>query len=989
TVAVKLDHTLRTLHEQKLNLDEQSFSLLSSTINGLDRTIAALGEEQPKDVPDESVLLEHLEQMLATANSGDDSDGTEKQIDPEFLAVYLEETDELLNTYSEQLQQLQQEPGNAGYQNVIHQTLDSLIENAQHAELNNLTILYQLLNKLTSKVGDNNDAISTLLELGSEEINNQIEGLMQGQSANSIDSYIQEVEAVLSSEPEPIQNEAPPQESEVEIELFTIPTEEPELLEAFTEECAELLESSGNAIKIWQQDENDQEAVMQLQRDLHTLKGGSRLTGIIPIADLTHQTESLTFLAIDNKCETDDRFFNLLLRCQDRLAEMQEQLENRTDFAFAHDLVTEIAQFSNQPVPIQTRQVKPSTQILNKQSDDKSDTPVQHEQIRVRADLLDFISNFAGEVNISRDRVSQQNGAIQLQLTEMDSTVERLQEQLRKLEIETETQILFRYEDDKAKQDSEFDPLELDRFSMIQQLSRSLTESVSDIHEITQSLDDLVRDSDAILLQQSRLSTDLQQGLMNTRLLPFDGLIPRFERIIRQVNSELGKKSQLLVHGENQELDRTILDRIIAPIEHIIRNAIAHGIELPKDRVRSGKDETGQLTISILREGSEILITLADDGLGIDVEKVRKKALEQGLINPDHMPSDEDLIQLILTSGFSTSEDVSQISGRGVGMDVVSSEIRALKGRLSIQSSAGKGTTFNIRLPLTLSIMQSLLVGCGDQEYAIPLVAVHAGDRIPVQDIETLLEGEDKPQYEFNGEYYEFISLASLLKQPLVLPDDPKLQLPVLLFRYGDMHIALLVDVINSNREIVLKPVGEQLAHIDAITGATILGDGEVVFILDIPTLVDTLDEKGLIEEEDAELLVIESGQPENREDRTPIALVVDDSITMRKASGNLLKRHGFDVITARDGIDAVAQLNEQVPDIILLDIEMPRMDGFEFATLVRNIDQYKSLPIIMITSRTGDKHRERALNIGVNAYLGKPYQEIELMETIQALLEQ
>ncbi|MDQ7072342.1 MAG: ATP-binding protein [Gammaproteobacteria bacterium] len=346
------------------------------------------------------------------------------------------------------------------------------------------------------------------------------------------------------------------------------------------------------------------------------------------------------------------------------------------------------------------------------------------------ADLLDFISNFAGEVNISRDRVSQQNTAIHLQLAEMDATVERLQDQLRKLEIETETQILFRYEDEKAKQDSEFDPLELDRFSMIQQLSRSLTESVSDINEITASLENLVRDSDAILLQQSRLSTDLQQGLMNTRLLPFDGLIPRFERIIRQVNSELGKQSHLVVHGAAHELDRTILDRIVAPIEHIIRNAIAHGIELPEDRVRLGKEESGQITISIIREGSEILITLTDDGLGIDVEKVRKKALAQGLINPDNMPSDEELIQLILTSGFSTSDDISQIAGRGVGMDVVSSEIRALKGRLSIQSTAGKGTTFNIRLPLTLSIMQALLVGCGDQEYAIPLVAVHAGDRI-------------------------------------------------------------------------------------------------------------------------------------------------------------------------------------------------------------------------------------------------------------------
>jgi len=519
---------------------------------------------------------------------------------------------------------------------------------------------------------------------------------------------------------------------------------------------------------------------------------------------------------------------------------------------------------------------------------------------------------------------------------------------------------------------------------MIQQLSRSLTESVSDMNEITQSIDNIVRDSDSILLQQSRLSADLEQGLMNTRLLPFTGLVPRFERIIRQVNSELGKQAHLTVLGAERELDRTILDRIVAPLEHLIRNAIAHGVESPEKRRELGKDETGQLTLSITREGSEILLSLADDGQGIDVEKVKQKALKQNLINPDKMPSDEELIQLILTSGFSTSDDVSQISGRGVGMDVVSNEIRALKGRLSIQSIAGKGTTFNVRLPLTLSIMQSLMVSCNDKPYAIPMSAVHAGTRASVADIKALLSTEGESRFEFHGEYYQFLPLAQLLDQTITLPDDPKVQLPILLFRYGDMQLALLVDAVNANREIVLKSVGEQLSTINSINGATILGDGQVVFILDIPSLVEAANLSNAESLKDSLLTPAADVQPH---DRTPIAMVVDDSITMRKVSGNLLKRHGFDVITARDGIDAIAQLNEQTPDIILLDVEMPRMDGFEFATLVRNIEQYKELPIIMITSRTGDKHRTRALNIGVNSYLGKPYQELELVETMQNLL--
>jgi chemosensory pili system protein ChpA (sensor histidine kinase/response regulator) len=514
-------------------------------------------------------------------------------------------------------------------------------------------------------------------------------------------------------------------------------------------------------------------------------------------------------------------------------------------------------------------------------------------------------------------------------------------------------------------------------------LSRGLTESVSDLHDISQSMDLIVHESDSILLQQSRLNSDLQQGLMDTRLLPFSGITPRLERIVRQANAELNKKSNLVVHGDDQEVDRTIIDRIVAPIEHILRNAIAHGLETPEERQKSGKDDNGTLTLTLAREGSEILITLSDDGQGIDVEKIKQKALKLQLISPNKIPSDEELIQFILNSGFSTADEVTQISGRGVGLDVVSSEIRALKGRLSIHSEAGQGTSFNIRLPLTLSILQSLLVSTHDQQYAIPLANVYSGERITVEDIKAILESAT-PQYEFNGEKFDFMPLCNLLDQPFNLPANPKQQLPLLLFRAGKLHIALLVDSINSNREIVIKTVGKQLGQISALNGATILGDGQVVFILDIPTLVELNVEDAHRKTEDAQNLALELAELQAR---TPIAMVVDDSITMRKASGNLLKRHGFNVTTARDGVEALAQLYEQKPDIILLDVEMPRMDGFEFASIVRNDDEFKHLPIIMITSRTGEKHRNRAMGIGVNVYLGKPYQEPKLVAAMKELL--
>ena len=986
-IATTLDAYLHTFYNNDITLNEAQLGSLNEAIDGLillvDDAVASRDSEQ--QVYD---LLSKLNDMQPDMQLADE----QQHIAPEALTVFLEETTELFEQYELLRQQLSQLPDDPDYKTAIQQTLLKLDESAEHAELPLLTELYQSLMQLTVEPNISEYTLSTIIDMGSVQFTNITESLIQNQKPpdisdfkNHVNAYFEQLESSITAQTDDsFEPEITPDNT-----VFYMPEADEELLEAFTEECAELLESSGLAIKQWQKDPDNNEAAQQLQRDLHTLKGGARLTAITPIADLTHHTESLALMASDNKCETGTAFFNLLQRCQDRLADMQDQFSRQSDIMLADDLIAEIHHFSIQHNPesadIDITQLIPtvSPPVESENISAKTKPSSGGEQVRVKAELLDFLTNFAGEVNISRDRVSQQNNAMRQQLTEMESTVERLQEQLRKLEMETEAQILFRYEDQALQGRSEFDPLELDRFSQMQQLSRGLTESVTDLHDITHSIVDLVRESDTILLQQSRLSTDIQQGLMNTRLLPFNGLVPRFERIVRQTNIELDRQSELIVYGADRELDRTILDHIVAPIEHILRNAISHGIESQEERKRTGKNDVAQLTLTITRDGSEILITLSDDGRGIDVKKIRQKAIANNLINPDKIPSDEELIQLILHSGFSTADDVSQLAGRGVGMDVVNSEIRTLKGRLSIQSVKGQGTSFNIRLPLTLSVMQALLVDCAEEQYAIPLASVHAGERIAIEDIKTLLTQGDEARYVFNGINYQFMALASLLNQPFNLQDDHADQLPLLLFNSGEMQVALLVDSINSSREIVLKSVGEQLGHIAAINGATILGDGHVVFVLDIPTLVNTVDKTIAADNLlDPALSTLQSIQ-----NRIPVAMVVDDSITMRKASGNLLKRHGFEVITARDGIDAVTLLNEQIPDVILLDVEMPRMDGFEFATLVKNDEQFSHLPIIMITSRTGEKHRNRARAIGVDAYLGKPYQEGELVDSLQSLL--
>ncbi len=989
-VATELDAVMKQLHAQDSVLDSGQMQQLGYIVEQLDQVLLSITDNQPEpDIRDLSAAVSQLK-------PASEDTAASPIIDPEFLVVFLEETDELLDAYTRQLAHWQQQPDDEDNLQGLERTLYDLEQAAQQAEQQHIADVYAALSRLIQQLQPDAPGLNDLLELGYEQLNQHIENLLQNKPHTADFDFAARVDSYLASQSAP-QHVAP--EVDVDEAEFVIPDDvDPELLEAFSEEASELLTSSGQAIKAWQLEHDSAVDQLQLQRDLHTLKGGARLTGITPMADLTHQIETLVIAVSEHKVPADEDFFDLLQRCQDKLSEMQEQLAQRQSLQTALSLIQEISwrtegadlDIDDRPLPepekVISTAAEPEPQITSQEPEKTPAKPAsQHvEQVRVRADLLDYLTNFAGEVSISRDRVTQQHTALRQQLREMEETVSRLHDQLRKLEIETETQILFRFEDERLNQESDFDPLELDRFSMIQQLSRGLTESVIDLNDISHSMDTLVKETDAILLQQSRLNADLQEGLMATRLLPFSGVAPRLERIVRQTASELDKKADFTIRGAELEMDRTILDRLVAPLEHILRNAIAHGIESPGVRLANGKSEQGHLQLQILREGSEMVVIVSDDGHGIDVEKVRQKALAQNLITSDDNPSDDELIQLILTSGFSTAENISQLSGRGVGMDVVSNEIRSLKGRLTIQSQRSKGTQFVIRLPLTLSVIQALLVKIQDEQYAVPLGSVNAGERISVRDIKLML-GTHAPKYNFQGEQYDFMPLASLLDKPLSLPADLKHQLPLLLFRSGEMRIALLVDSIISNREIVIKSVGRQLGTITAVNGATILGDGRVVFILDIPTLIDTSRDIHL-DNNDAVNLERELA---HIQEQPPVAMVVDDSITMRKASGNLLKRLGFEVLTARDGVDALSQLHEQKPDIILLDVEMPRMDGFEFASIVRNDAQFRHLPIIMITSRTGQKHRERALEIGVNAYLGKPYQEDELVSQMQKLLGQ
>ncbi len=458
------------------------------------------------------------------------------------------------------------------------------------------------------------------------------------------------------------------------------------------------------------------------------------------------------------------------------------------------------------------------------------------EMIRVRSDLLDSLVNYAGEVSIYRSRLEQQISTFRFNLVEFETTVSRLRDQLRKLEMETEAQILSRYQREAESGESAFDPLELDRFSQLQQLSRALAESVSDLDSIQGLLDDLTRQSETLLLQQSRVSSDLQEGLMRTRMVPFDSLVPSLRRTLRQAAQEIGKRAQLKVEGAQGEMDRNLLERMKAPFEHMLRNALAHGIESPEERLAAGKPFEGTVGINVSREATEVVLRVSDDGRGLDREAIRRKAVERGLLKPDAQLSDRDLYGFILETGFSTAEHVTQLAGRGVGMDVVNNEIKQLGGSLMIDSTHGVGTSFIIRLPFTLAVTQAILVRIGDATFAVPMSSVQGVARIARNDLERRMGAPD-PSYGYAGEDFRIYELSQLLNIPTTRISD-ETQLPLLMTRTGDQRAAVRIDAVVGSREIVVKSVGPQISSVPGIFGATIMGDGSVVMILDLAPLV-------------------------------------------------------------------------------------------------------------------------------------------------------
>lgn len=791
-------------------------------------------------------------------------------------------------------------------------------------------------------------------------------------------------------------------------------TVDSELQEFFCEEATDVLGRMHSALAEYRDSGVAGEHIGALRRELHTLKGSARAVGMGAIGDLSHNTESLLDRVTAADASVDHAtLLELIEEVHDTLVTMIDRLRRGRTPQPVDRLNQRVSRYGTaerpapvpEPEPIDpdapppmttpteaglvaeralgaSAEPSPVASEYSAPAEHGSSPGERHAHVRVETELLDNLVNFSGEVSVSRARVQEQIGGLKTKLRELRDYFDQFRDQLRDLDIHADSQIRVRPEPLPTLGTSEgFDPLELDRYTRVQQISRSLSESLEQIMTVCSGLDRFTAEAEEVLRQQAHLNSELQDGLLRTRMVAFSTQVSRLRHSVRQTGRELGKQVELEVIGGDVEIDRNILERMMGPFEHMIRNSLYHGIEDAGERRRCGKPETGRITITCSQDGAQFIIEFGDDGRGLDPAKIRQRAVESGLLSDAATVSDEDLIQLLVVAGFSTADELTQVSGRGVGMDVVHNAVKQLGGSITAHNRPGEGVSFAVRLPLTLSITHALLVSAGDQSFAIPVSVVSNVVKIAPDDA-SKLNHDEVATFEHNGQIYPYMHLA----QRLGLKTNSAVvsnRVPLLLVRMGARDVALEIDELVGTREVVVKPLGSQLSDIDGIAGGTVLGDGKVVLILDLAGLW-LLRERPPVFDTD---IGFQSSESEATLESC-VVMVVDDSVTVRKVTTRSLEKHGISVLAAKDGVDAMEQLRGITPHAMLVDIEMPRMDGFELTQRLRSNPETRDIPIIIITSRSGSKHKDKAMELGADVYLTKPYREDVLVGHVKEVLK-
>ncbi|WP_431274008.1 Hpt domain-containing protein [Variovorax ureilyticus] len=794
-----------------------------------------------------------------------------------------------------------------------------------------------------------------------------------------------------------------------------------DLFPIFEEEASELLPQLGAALRDWTQNPEDRVSRSGALRTLHTLKGSARLAGAMRLGERAHRMESdieaigaegADRQAIEQLLTRFDALqanFDALRAADDATqAELVQRaaapvtpatpvvtvaaLEAKAPAAPSvvetaaaeHDAVPAAAEPTPaEPLAERVAIAMPSPAVL---------TPLRamsSRAVRIRTHLLDRLVAQAGEVIITRSRLEAEIGQLRSSLADLTGNLDRLRQQLRDIELQAESQMQSRLAQAKDSQQG-FDPLEFDRFTRVQELTRMMAESVNDVATVQRTLQKTVQATEDDLSAQARQTRELQRGLLRTRMVEFEGISERLYRVVRQASKDTGKQVRLDITGGSIEMDRGVLDRMTPAFEHLLRNCVAHGIEDAAVREKAGKDPSGLIVIELHQEGNDVSVSFQDDGGGLRYDRIVARARSLGLVAEGQQLGDEEAAELIYQPGFSTAEQVSELAGRGIGMDVVRAQVAGLGGRIETRSKPGQGTTFKLVLPLTTAVTHVVMMRAGAVNIGVPSNLVELVLRAGASELEKAYLDS---HYPFGGEEVPFYWAGALLQSSSGSERVPGKANTIVIVRSAAQRVALHVDEVLGNQEVVVKNLGPQLSRLPGMAAISVLASGAVALIYNPVALA-------AVHGETARAFQTSAGRGAATQDtraalptapvaqapsQVPLVLVVDDSITVRRVTQRLLQREGYRVALAADGLQALERLQQERPAVVLSDIEMPRMDGFDLARNIRADAALADLPIIMITSRIAEKHHDHARALGVNHYLGKPYSEEELLRLVRS----
>lgn len=964
-----------------------------------------------------------------------------RSIDKAILAGFVEEVRSYLPRIAEGIESLRKNPHQSQVLEETHRYAHTIKGAASMVGLASLShIAYCLEDALEAIAAGQlelDDEAAALLRKITAQVEGYLEGVLSGTlyerpllaeatrayrrlrglSEREDETAVEEVLAGIADGPAPATEEVAQPAVLPMAETAHYEEPPPELMEAFALEAEDHLRTISTLLSNLDKQPEHRDLLQDVRRSVHTLKGAAGAVGLRATAQLAHRMEDLLDELYEGSLTVDPDIIDLLFASVDTLEDMTG---GKADDKAAHGTLQELyttystlldqLPAARQPTyrlePLGEERIidlaelaaHPSGEPEPEIAEKKAMAPARYghdEVVRVPLGRLDELVRLASELAISRTVFEQRVTDYVHAVEELQFSADRLRRVSSNLETRYEASALGgrllmpsgvrrigNLSHEEALNTYGFDELELDRYTEFHRLSRELAETVSDIRTMGNELGDLIGEFDGILNQQGRLSNDIQDKLMQIRMMPLATLSTRLHRTVRVLAREQSKLVELVLEGEDTELDKSVLDQMADPLLHLLRNAVDHGIEPPALRRVMGKPERGVIRLHACYEGNQVVIRVSDDGAGLEPEILRSTAISGGYVSETGAPqlSDDDLRSLIFLPGFSTAGEVSEVSGRGVGLDIVRTNVYKLKGTVTLDSTPGEGVTFTIRLPMTMAITRALLVKAHSETFAVPLDAVTQITRVEREEIEHV--GQE-PVIRVGEQIYPLFNLGEVLnlKQPA---DETAKRLPMLILHAGAKQIALVVDQLVAGREIVVKPLGNHLRRIHAVTGATLMGDGSVVLILNPNEIAAEPAQPEMWDQ-------LHLQPPAARAREALTVLVVDDSVSVRRVVANLIKSAGWQPVTARDGLEALEIVHHSArpPDLILADIEMPRMDGYELMSALQAQDAYRDIPLVILTSRAGDKHRRKAMELGALGYVVKPYQDETLLSLIRRLVQE